>query len=220
MLWHDRGRVIDSPDCGSKHGVIMDNSTLLSPQALHSHWDPKYPFDLVIVYEDTTTRNRAVALYDHIAQSLVDDYDFKSSWWSYSEFANQAALDKAADMAGNANMVILALRSHSDPDPRLQQWMDAWLERKGTQKCAMVTLIAGFRPGQTEACPLQRQLHSIARSGQMDFFSHYFDTPAAPYQAHSRHIIPEISERASLVTPLMEEILDQKISFPRWGINE
>ena len=48
-----------------------------------SHWEPKMPFDLVVAYEDRATRNRALHLYDHLAQQLLDDYDFKCAWWKF-----------------------------------------------------------------------------------------------------------------------------------------
>ena len=52
-----------------------------SPESSSAQWEPKFPFDLVIAYEDNPTRDRAMLLYDRIAQQLLDDYDFQCAWW-------------------------------------------------------------------------------------------------------------------------------------------
>jgi len=53
------------------------NNPALNPQLDASEWEPKFPFDLVVAYEDTFTRQRALQLYDHLAQQLLKDYDFQ-----------------------------------------------------------------------------------------------------------------------------------------------
>jgi len=64
------------------------NNAALTPQMDVAGWDPKLPFDLVVAYEDLETRNRALHLYDHLAQQLLDDYDFQCSWWKFDHLAN------------------------------------------------------------------------------------------------------------------------------------
>jgi hypothetical protein len=70
--------------------------------------------------------------------------------------------------------------------------------------------------GSCSVCPIQAYLRKVARVANMDFFAHRFDAPDQRIPL----LRDSLAERASLITPLMEEILEHKSSFPRWGINE
>src|ERR1043166_3436417 len=43
------------------------------PKAVH--WEPRFPFDLVVTYEDEATCERAFAVCDHLVQELQNDHD-------------------------------------------------------------------------------------------------------------------------------------------------
>lgn len=181
-----------------------------------ARWEPKYPFDLAVVYEDTATRNRAMQLYDHLAQQLLDEYDFQCSWWKLDHLDNPGLCDQAADAAAEANMVIVSLRGDQGPSTVFEQWLHGWLSRRGDQKSALVVLLGekGERGSQTRH--LQSQLQQAARQARMDFFVHAYDPPAPGVPGS-----PELRvHRAETVTPVLEEIPEQAAYLPRWGINE
>jgi hypothetical protein len=195
------------------HNPALTNAA----RALSSHqspWQPKYPFDLVIAYEDTTTRNRALNLYDHLAQELLDDHDFQCSWWKFSHLANDTLMRQASEAAAQANMIVVSVRAGGQLPDMAQRWLNNWLPIRGDHKSALVSMIAGTSDKILDVCPIQSQLHRLARGASMDFFSHRFDSPLARFST------PTLAERANLVTPLMEEILETKFAFPRFGINE
>src|SRR5213594_2896872 len=73
------------------------NKPLLNSQAVLPHWEPKYPFDLVVAYEDLATRNRALLLYDHLSEQLIDEYDFQCTWWKLDHLCSQTLREQAAD---------------------------------------------------------------------------------------------------------------------------
>jgi len=195
----------------------MNNSTITNrtPDSA-PHWEPKFPFDLVIAYEDTTTRNRALSLYDHLAQQLLDDYDFQCSWWKLGHLGNHSLHEQASDAAAEAHMVVVSLRAALEVPESARQWTESWLAKRGDQKSALVTVIAGDHLDPRKVCPIQAYMHKVARAANMDFFAHRFDAPdqQVPF------VRSTLSDRATMVTPLMEEILDHKWTFPRWGINE
>jgi hypothetical protein len=179
-----------------------------------AHWEPKFPFDLVVAYEDHETRNRALQLYDHLAQQLLDDYDFQCSWWKLDHLRNPTLWEQAADAATDANMVMLSVRGEEELRSDLKAWLESWLERRDDHKSALVVLLEGRDDGRVRGA--QTYLQNVARRAKMDFFAHTFET-----SKNEIVLTPEtILQRAETVTPFLEEIMQQPTSFPRWGINE
>jgi hypothetical protein len=179
-----------------------------------AHWEPKFPFDLVVAYEDHETRNRALQLYDHLAQQLLDDYDFQCSWWKLDHLRNPTLWEQAADAATDANMVMLSVRGEQELRSDLKAWLESWLERRDDHKSALVVLLEGRDDGRVRGA--QTYLQNVARRAKMDFFAHTFET-----SNNEMVLTPEtILQRAETVTPFLEEIMQQPTSFPRWGINE
>jgi hypothetical protein len=199
-------------------------SSAIDPQILgfESQWEPKCPFDLVVLYEDTTTRNRALTLYDRLAQRLLDECDFRSSWWQISQLTNPAFREQASDAAALANMILLCFRAGGRLPDAVRSWLDSWLPRKSiTHRSALVTLIAGAPPYTNQICPVQIFLEKLARSANMDFFAHRFDESSAEKAGPFGPLDQEsLAQRAHLMTPLMQEILEQQTPLAHWGINE
>lgn len=180
-----------------------------------SAWDPKFPFDLVVVYEDKLTRNRALHLYDHLAQQLFDDYDFQCSWWKFEHLLNPTIRHQAAEAAVEANMVLLSLHARDQLTSLQQTWIDEWLPKRDTRKAALVALIAGGTESGIEKTPLVTYLQNAARLGGMDFFTHEFDI--RQLQADSNP--PETGQHNKVIaTP--NKISQQPMPAQRWGINE
>jgi len=181
-----------------------------------SGWDPKMPFDLVVAYEDTDTRNRALHLYDHLAQQLLDDYDFQCSWWKFDHLTNHALCEQATEAAVDANMVILSLNARRELAPAHKTWMEGWVPRRAHRKAALVTLIAGAGQPERDTPSMLAYLQNAARLAHMDFFPHSFDLPKPTLQWSP----DPLAERARVVTPFLQDSLHQTLSIPRWGINE
>lgn len=182
-------------------------------------WDPKFPFDLLVAYEDRETRNRALHLYDHLAQQLLDDYDFQCSWWKLDHLVNPALRQEAADAATEANMVILSLRTDSPFDGEPRRWIEDWTGRRAHRKSAFVVILAGTDSPERDAAPLVSVLKTFARRAGMDFFPHGFKLNS-PNHKSGNPLPIELSPRITPAMPLMSEFLQHKNPSPRWGINE
>lgn len=193
----------------------MKNS-IAAEKVSSSIWDPKFPFDLVVAYEDTGTRNHALHLYDSLAQQLLDDYDFHCSWWKFDHLANPALQQEAADSAVDANMVILSIRAHGELPPAQKTWMEDWIARRQHRKAALVVMIADTTQPERDAAPALAYLRNAARIGGMDFFLHGFELPMVGVRSSG---VPS-PERVASIAPLMHGLLYHKSPVPRWGINE
>lgn len=192
------------------------NKAVLHSLPRSARWEPKFPFDLVIAYDDASTRSRAAGLHDHLSQQLLDDYDFQCSWWRIEQLHNPSLSEQAADAAANANMVILSVRGDQPLPPAFKAWLPRWLARKGSQKSALVVLISTGGQPTEESRRLQSYLQQVARQARMDFFAHVYPLP----KVEADYSVASFARRAEAVTPLLEDILDQPMPTPRWGINE
>ena len=193
----------------------MKNS-VAAEKVSSSTWDPKFPFDLVVAYEDTETRNHALHLYDHLAQQLLDDYDFQCSWWKFDHLANPVLQQEAADTAVDANMIILSIRAHRELPPLQKTWMEDWIVRRQHRKAALVVMIADTNQPERDAAPVLAYLRNAARIGGMDFFLHGFELP----MVNVRSAKTSLPDRVTSIAPLMHGMLYHKSPVPRWGINE
>ena len=193
----------------------MNNATL-TPQMDIAGWDPKLPFDLVVAYEDLETRNRALHLYDHLAQQLLDDYDFQCSWWKFDHLSNPTLRQQAADAAVEANMVILSIRAHDELPRPHKLWLEDWISRRHHRKAALVVMIAGTNSPEHDAVPVLAYLQNAARLARMDFFPHAFELPLNPRKAP----LAQMAAQTPVLTPILQGLLQDRIPVSRWGINE
>ena len=118
------------------------SNLLSSPQTKDPHWEPKFPFDLVVAYEDRATRARALQLYDHLAGQLLDDYDFKCAWWKFDHLGDPSLREHAVDDAADANMIVLSVQGQRDLPAIGRAWIEDWLPRRDNRKSALVALVA------------------------------------------------------------------------------
>lgn len=184
----------------------------------NAHWEPKYPFDLVVAYEDIATRNHALRLYDSIAKQLLDDYDFQCSWWKLDFLQSPPLFEQAADTAADSNMLVLSLReSHRLPET-IDRWMEAIIQRRDYRKTALVALICNLAPDKIQGAPVVTALHRFAHQANMDFFCNTFNLPKETTDIS----FDRIDARVHTVTPLLNEILHHRMPLPSGtsGIND
>ena len=139
-------------------------------QSVTAHWDPQYLCDLVVVYEGTTTRHRALQLCGHLAQQLQGEYDFRCSWWNLDQFNNPGLCEQAADAAAKADMVMVSLRDDERLTAAIDRWLKGWLSRRSDQQSALVALLE--EEGQPSLCPSGGEGARRAGEGVGGFLGH------------------------------------------------
>ncbi len=183
-----------------------------------SHWEPKMPFDLVVAYEDRATRNRALHLYDHLAQQLLDDYDFKCAWWKFDHLSDPSLRDHSIDDAAQANMVIVSLHARPEIPEEHKRWVESWLALREQRKCALVAMVGDGEQASVDSSSLISWLRNAARLGHMDFFNHSFGVSTGQSQAGVGR--QGISPGNTTPLNLTAGLPGQPIPDSRWGINE
>jgi hypothetical protein len=183
-----------------------------------SHWEPKTPFDLVVAYEDRATRNRALHLYDHLAQQLLDDYDFKCAWWKFDHLADPSLLEDSIDDAATAHMVILSLHARPEISEQQKRWVESWLRLRNQRKCALVAMIGDAEEDSVDSSNLISWLRNAARLGRMDFFNHSFGLGAR----QATPVFDPVQAAPVKTGPLIltAEVPGQQMPNQRCGTNE
>lgn len=180
-----------------------------------SQWVPKTPFDLVVAYEDRATRNRALHLCDHLAEQLLDDYDFKCAWWKFDHLTDPSLREHSIDDAAEANMVILSLHARPDISEEHKSWIESWIDLRDQRKCALVAMIGDGAQASVDSSNLIVWLRNAARLGHMDFFNHSFGVSAPPLPS-----APEAAPGKTGTFTLTTGVPGQHMLNTRSGINE
>ncbi len=192
----------------------MSNKSRTIP-VRESHGKLKYRFDLVVGYEDATTRSRALRLYDRLAQQLLAEYDFRCAWWKFNHLQDDSLMAQAIDDATAANMIILSLSARPCLPLPGKAWIENWAARKAKRKSALVALLDMSHQPAAAPNQIQDYLQQIARSANMDFFFHATDA------GMEKHLctVETLVKQAKTVTPLLQGILQRRSVAPRISLN-
>jgi hypothetical protein len=119
------------------------SKSLLNSRPGDSSWNSKYTFNLVVAYEDVTTRNRALQFCDRLPKQLLGDFDFNCTWWKFDQLRDATLREQAVDSAAEANMIILSSHANKELPTSVKTWTETWLARKDHGKRTLLTLIDG-----------------------------------------------------------------------------
>jgi len=97
-------------------------------------------------------------------------------------------------------------------------WVDAWLPRRHSTQGALVALIGFVEQTGGSSAHAEDYLRAVASRAQMDFLLR--DRKLAA-QAENMAYAEELSQRAKAMTPVLGQILSQRVDpYRHWGINE
>jgi hypothetical protein len=151
------------------------NSTSVDHQP---HAKPR--FNVVIVYEDFVTGTRAMTVYDSLARSLANHYEFTNSAWKF-EILRQASLKKIAVFdAIEADLVLISAHAGSELPEEVRAWIHLWLAQEFQANCALGLLLAETDEMIGRLAPAHSYLQEVATQHKLDFFSQAVDVPGLP----------------------------------------
>jgi hypothetical protein len=102
--------------------------------------EPKQTWSVVVVYENATTRERAMSVCDHLVRQFWTDIEFQFHWWrtdflEVGDIATSAASDAAA-----ADFVIVCAGAERELSPGVKAWFESWVGRRSGHEGALVHL--------------------------------------------------------------------------------
>ncbi len=165
----------------------------------------KAPRSVVVVYEDSAARERAVDFCDQLAARFRERCKFDVSWWSFELLAELGSASQAAQRAAEAEVVVVAAAPEGDFAPSVKEWLDRWLAQRAKREGMLAGLLeAEPSPGNLEG-PKAQQLRQAAHRGEVVYVTQ------VPQE--TRHTMPDsldsYSSRADHVTSLLQDILRQ-----------
>jgi hypothetical protein len=137
------------------------NSRCARPAVSHEHT----PCHFMIVYQDHTTLERALGLYQRIRPGLNADMEFECTQWRMDE------LEMAAAEAADAQVIIFSGHAGTPVSPSLKGWIDAWLPSAAAADIALVLLLDNLPANSPADCRLAEIVETAALEQGVDFFS-------------------------------------------------
>lgn len=170
----------------------------------------------VLVYEDKATRQWAVETWNEVGM-LAGKGNVETSFWQTGQLAQPQALSEAVEKSATADVVVVALRAAPELPIPFYVWVDAWLPRRAAGPGALVGLILSSSEMAGASRQVEDYLRAVARRARMEFTARQRRLDLELDAAYGE----DLARRATLVTPLLGQILDQRPSpYQHWGINE
>ncbi len=171
---------------------------------------------VVVAYEDTATRDRAISLCEGMFAHLGAETDFDISWWRFGYLREPNLAAQAADAAARAGLIVFSTHAGAGLPPYVREWIEQWVTRKSTQPSALAALIGMAGDAQQGLTPIHYYLQTVAVRARMDFMPHAA-IPLSVAQYGSAQSAPPPGE---LLAPPWDESFDTDHPISHWGINE
>lgn len=153
--------------------------TLQNPKNSNCSSEAKPPFNVVMVYEDTETGQRAMVAFQCLTDHLCDDFLVSNNLWNLDLLRSPKVREAAAHEAAEADMIIVSLHGNHDLPDVLKAWIRKWLAQRKGREGALVALLDSAAPTLPTASRSINYLKEIAARAQIDFFSHSIENSSA-----------------------------------------
>lgn len=175
---------------------------------------PVETWAVVVVYEDTLTRDRALAVCDMLVQHFWTKVEFEFNWWREAFLTDSIIAREASWYAANADLIIFSIHAEGELSAGTTAWIETWLDKRGKRDGALIGLLGTPADPKTEVDLKHRYLRQIAQHGGLDYLSSILPIT----QREVENSIELIHQRAGQMTSVLDQILNQPLTHasPRW----
>jgi hypothetical protein len=155
---------------------------------------------VVVLYDDSATRQRAMEVCDHLAQRFWSEVDIKFHWWRTDFLEDAGMATTAADNSRNADFILVSILPDGELSPVVRHWFETWTIQREGREGALIDLTA---TGGLSSLTAQRKklfLREVAHRAGMDYLTHF-----PPMVNRS---LPDSFESASLRATQITTVLD------------
>lgn len=164
--------------------------------------DVKQPLRVVIAYNDLPAGKHAMRVMVNLGKELGDDIEFQPFPWSFDLLSDVDWREVAASDAVKADMLIIATSDRDPLPPAVGRWAETAISGKRGTTAAVVALFGPEgNPDRAGSSRLQAIQTAALRAG-LDFFA-----PAPRRELDEA--MARIHQRAEMITPILQEILQQ-----------
>jgi hypothetical protein len=122
-------------------------------------------FKIAIAYENFATAIRAKEMSEGLVRHQLKT---NCDTWPFELLAGPGARERCAEVAAEADMIIIAVRSREELPDHVKEWIESWLLRKKNSPTFLVALLD--EPFSDGTSSLADYLRGIAERGNMEFF--------------------------------------------------
>lgn len=127
-------------------------------------------FQVVSIYDDADTRERAMRLCDYLVKLLWEDAELKFSWWRTDFFRDDGLSKMAAGNVMTADFIILSSRNHLMLSPELEAWFENRIDWREANEGILVDLVPAGHAGRGQ--PYREGfLQRISQKLKIDFLT-------------------------------------------------
>jgi hypothetical protein len=178
--------------------------------------ESKETWSVVVVYDDTATRERAMVVCDHLVQQFWSEVEFKFHWWRTDFLEDAGMTTTAISDAADADFIIVCASAEGELSPMVNTWFESWIARRNGREGALIDLTEVGVTTVERALDRQACLRRIAHRAKMDYLTKV--TPAMT------GTLPDSFESAAIrageISSVLDEILHYSPPPSHYGLNE
>jgi hypothetical protein len=183
---------------------------------IDDQFDQKQICNVVVVYEDASTRQRAMAACDFLMQQLWSEVEFEFHWWRADFLEHDSMAQAAAGQAADADFLIVCSNAEKPLSPILKQWFESWIEDRHGRDGALLDLTESDLTQTASTQSVETFLRGVAQRAMLD----YFTTTPQTVTGTLPSSFEDAERRASQISSVLDEILNQPPRPPSFGLND
>jgi len=165
---------------------------------------------IVVLYEDNSSRDAAISLCQTLEKIFHADLDFEITWCRFKYFSDPAVASEAAQIAAQADLIIVSIQRAQDLPLEVKAWFERWLPARESAG-ALVLLQTSEEPPSPQNLQ-SSYLYLLAQRANLDYLSL---SNAGPSISTDR-----IPESLTLSQPPGLDSTRNSQHYSRSGINE
>ena len=166
---------------------------------------------IVVLYEDNSSRDAAIRLCQSLEKIFQADLDFEIAWCRFKYFNDPAVASEAAEIAAQADLIIVSIQRAQDLPLEIKAWFERWLPDRESIEGALVLLQTSEEPSSPQNLQ-SSYLYLLAQRANLDYLSLSNAGPSTSTQ--------RIPEGLTLSQPLGADSTRNSQHYSRSGINE
>jgi len=168
--------------------------------------------EVAVVYDDTSSRDRAIRMCDNLVNRFKDDLDFAFTWWNVRFFENPEIEQLAEQAAAEADLIFFSSAGAAEPSLEVKKWIEGWLACRETQEGALAVWVDKSTEMQDRITPLEFYLRDVAERGHLDFLPLVYPAATISQDPIRRQVSQDVRRP--------ENQLPNSPPISHWGINE
>jgi hypothetical protein len=173
-------------------------------------------WSVLVVYEDTATRARAMAMCDRLVKNFWTEVEFNFHWWRTDFLADPIMSRTALSDAGDADIVVFSSAPETRLSPLLLAWLRDWAAGRPAREGMLLDLTDATSLTSLVVQHKQSLLRDIATQAKLDYFSRI----PSPLNGQSPNSWQDMKDRAHQVSTVLDDILTHLPPPTHHGLNE